>query len=209
MRKLAVLPLAALLLAACSESPTTPAAARPQFSEGNAFFTLATPGAPVASASGADAITVQWSALFSELQTECDAQAAANLGNSETSCRGVHFELYRNGVHIADVAGESYVDAGLAPGSYVYQIKAKGIEQASREESFTYHSLLSDPSNEVIVSLLACGTPTITAAITAGSSSYPRLNNAVAQVTFGGSTTNWAGCTWGGRGIPHRGARDQ
>ena len=193
MKKLALLPVAALLLAACSESPTAPVAdLAPQFSEGNAIHELDTPTDVIATKSGAASISVAWAPELSAVQTQCDAFAAANLENSEVECRGVHFEVYRNGDRVADVTDNTFEDTGLLPGAYSYQIKSKGLEQHSREESFTYHSLMSLTSN-VVVFGETCGTPTVTASLTDGDASYTRDNSYV-QVTFGGTTTNWNGC---------------
>jgi hypothetical protein len=165
LRKSLVTLSALFVLAACADGrdPMAPELAGPLFSNGNAFHTLQTPAAPTAAASGATSIRITWAATIEDLQSECDAQAAANTEHSADDCRKVHFELYRNGVQIADVEGSSYEDTGLAPGSYSYTLKAFGHEHipGSGEAAFTYHSGMSGASNVVVLgggySIMAVG----------------------------------------------------
>ena len=195
-----VVSMAVLALAACSESPTGVEMA-PQFSKGNAFHTLETPVLADAVVTPAS-VTLTWTPLFSQLQTQCDGLALANELSSIEDCRNEHFELFRNGVKIADVRGNEYADSDVVAGaSYSYYVKSMGMEQepGSREEAFTYHSL---PSNtvEVTIPALSCAAPTVTSSISGapaftstGPNEYTKLNSS-AMITLAGSTENLIGC---------------
>jgi hypothetical protein len=54
-----------------------------------------------------------------------------------------HYEIYRDGVKIADVTGNSYCDDNLAAGTYVYTIKSKSLEGV-QPNAMTHHSELSE-----------------------------------------------------------------
>jgi len=63
-----------------------------------------------------------------------------------------HYELYRDGVKLADVTGNSYDDCGLLPGTYVYTVKAKSRERepGGTRDLYTHHSQESE-GFEVVV----------------------------------------------------------
>lgn len=63
-----------------------------------------------------------------------------------------HYEVYRDGVKLDDVTGNSYDDCGLEPGTYVYTIKAKSRERepGGRSDLYTHHSETSE-GYEVVV----------------------------------------------------------
>ncbi|HSJ24307.1 MAG TPA: hypothetical protein VK929_06560 [Longimicrobiales bacterium] len=155
MKKLFVLPAAALMFAACADTTGPVMDGGLAFNHGgsHADHSLVTPAAPTAEATGATSIRVTWAATIAELQSECDAKALANTEHTATDCRKAHFELYRNGEQIADVEGSEYEDTDLAPGSYSYTIKKMGQEHTpgSSEAAFTYHSGMSDASNVVVL----------------------------------------------------------
>jgi hypothetical protein len=53
-----------------------------------------------------------------------------------------HYEVYRDGVHIADVTGNGYCDT-VAAGTYTYTIKSKSLEGV-QPNSMTHHSEMSE-----------------------------------------------------------------
>ena len=195
-----VLSMAVLALAACSESPTGVEMA-PQFSKGNAFHTLQVPvlSDPVVTATS---VTLTWTPLLTELQTECDALALANTLSSIEDCRNEHFELFRNGIKIADVRGNEYEDSDVVAGaSYSYHVKSMGMEQepGSKEEAFTYHSLASN-TVEVTIPASSCAAPSVTSSISGapafsstGPNQYTKLNSS-ATITLAGTAENLIGC---------------
>ena len=196
MKKFAVLPIAALLLAACSESPVGVDTA--QFSngkdpQGNAFHVLETPTNVTAELIAPNTIRVEWETT-TDLQEDCDSYASTSAHSSETCNKGLHFEVYRNGVQIdEDITGYEFEDKNLPDGTYSYTVKSKGMEHKPGEDTYTYHSMMSASSNPVTIGEVnPCLLPSITAAID-GPTEYPRHNSDDAQVVFGGDAAG-VGC---------------
>lgn len=64
-----------------------------------------------------------------------------------------HYEVYRNGVSLGDIIGNSYDDCGLDAGTYVYTVKAKSRERepGGTRDLYTHHSAES-AGFEVVIS---------------------------------------------------------
>ena len=75
-----------------------------------------------------------------------------------------HYEVYRDGVKIADITGNSYCDDDLAEGTYVYTIKSKSLEGV-QPNAMTHHSEMSEGFEVTVggceATILVTGTGTI------------------------------------------------
>jgi hypothetical protein len=178
MTRIVIFSATVLLASACTDTVTAPLAA-----PGEAFLSQSRPAAlhdlttPTLSG-GVNGSTVSLSWTPADLQADCDAAAAANEGSDATTCWGVHWEVYRNGVKVAEPTTSGYSDADLPEGSYTYTVKGKGMEGTPGPTVYTHHSLESNPVVlQVVTAGAACLAPTVTL-----------LSSATSIVTGGGNT---------------------
>jgi uncharacterized protein (DUF427 family) len=160
MKRISIIPaLAVATLAACSD-PSAMTSERSltdaQFAKNNppanaqSVFDLAKPEDLKAIAIGSD-VHLTWNPTLDDAKADCTQKAAANDQHPATECNETHFEVFRDGAKLADVkTTNSYVDAGLEPGTYTYWVKVKGMEGQGSAKPLTHHSLDSDPATVTV-----------------------------------------------------------
>lgn len=195
--RIVVLSVAALALSACTESVTAPYAdpgdALLASNGPAAIFDLTTP--TLSGGASGSSVTLDWTPT--NLQAVCDAAATANTLNDATTCWGVHWEVYRNGVKIAEPTASNYTDSNVAVGAYDYMVKAKGMEGTPGPSVYTHHSRDSNVLHLSVSGgpLSLCAAPTSTLVLST-LVIMPGGGN-TETVTVSGQTTNVIGCPGG------------